>query len=442
VTERPSTRRRMLSAPRVASSAIFLLLVAPWVVSGGIHAQDPPLGLEAAVGLALQANPDFRSRLAALEVTRANLRGARAGRYPSIDLTASAARYESGGTGALDRHDVGVGIRQTLFRGGRVEAEVDAAARALESDEGAVDAVRAELILAVRQSWYRAAQGERLVRSAEEGLASGRLNLEYAEARLEAGLGTRPDVLRARVDVSAAQLDLTRARNAMESARALLNTLMGQPPARPLRLAQDEVDAPFPPLPPWEELRGRALESREELQAARARVARQEALVRLARGAFLPSLTADAGVGRGATASRSPEESWSVGVVFSLPLFDGFGRSADLQAQRALLESARFDEQATVLDIEAEVWNALLAEEESVGRLENARDLFDAAAENLEAAQESYRQGLGTMIALVDARTAYTGAEQTLIQAVYDRHIARAVLERVVEGDIFGGERP
>ena len=32
----------------------------------------------------------------------------------------------------------------------------------------------------------------------------------------------------------------------------------------------------------------------------------------------------------------------------------------------------------------------------------------------------------------------FTGAEQTLIQGVFDRLIARAVLERVVEGDTFG----
>ncbi len=392
--------------------------------------------------LALEANPDFQSRRAAVDATRADLVSARSARYPSVALSASAARYDGGAGGTMDRHEVGVGLRQTLYQGGRVNAGVDAAASALEVDEEALAAARADLVLAVQEGWYRAAQAERLVRSAEEGLARSRLNLEYAEAQLAAGLGTRPDVLRARVDVSAAELELTRARNTRESARALLNTLMGQPPAQALTLAPGEPDTALPALPSWEELRRQALESRQEVRVARARSARQEALVRIARGAFFPSVTADAGLSRGAAASQSPEESWSVGVALSLPLFDGFARSADVRAQRALLEAARFDEKAVAQRIEAEVWDALLAEGEAARRLENAEALFAAATENLEAAQESYRQGLGSMIALVDARTASTGAEQTLIQAVYDRRITRAVLERVVAGDTFGRGQP
>jgi len=68
--------------------------------------------------------------------------------------------------------------------------------------------------------------------------------------------------------------------------------------------------------------------------------------------------------------------------------------------------------------IEREVWDALLSEGAAAGSLDNARALFEAARENLDAAQEGYRQGLSSMIALVDARTAFSDAERILIQAV------------------------
>ena len=217
---------------------------------------------------------------------------------------------------------------------------------------------------------------------------------------------------------------------------------MGRSPAVPVLLASDSVEEPLASLPGWEELRARALASREEIRVARARREQQEAGVRAARGAFLPSVTADGGVSRGATASQSPRESWSLGVAVALPIFEGFARSADLQAQRALLDAAFLEESAVAQEIEGEVWAALLAEEESAQRRENAQALFEAARENLDAAQEGYRMGLGSMIELVDARTAFTGAEQILIQAVYDRRMARALLERVVQGDTFGRDRP
>ena len=321
-------------------------------------------------------------------------------------------------------------------------AGVDAAESAFAADNAALAAARSDLILAVRQAWYQAAQAHRLVISSEQGLERSRLNLEYAEAQLLAGLGTRPDVLRARVDVSAAELELTQSRNAVEGARATLNTLMGQSPAQPLALASDVEEEPLDPLLSWEVLLRAALETREELRVAQARTARQEAAVRLARGGFLPTVNADAGLNwGGGTSSGSSRGLWSVGLAFSLPLFEGFATSAEFQAQKALLEASRFDEQAARQQIEREVWDALLSEGAAARSLDNARALLEAARESLDAAQESYRQGLSSMIALVDARTAFTDAERILIQAVYDRRIAFAVLDRAIGHDFFREER-
>jgi len=412
--------------------------------SGGAPVAVPAdsFDLDACVLLALQANPDLQGRRAALEASRSDVTGARSGRYPSVGLTGSVSRYNSGEGGSADRRDLGLAVRQTLYQGGRVGAGVDAAESALAADNAALAAARSDLILAVRQAWYQAAQAHRLVISSEQGLERSSLNLEYAAAQLVAGLGTRPDVLRARVDVSAAELGLTQSRNALEGARATLNTLMGQSPAQPLVLASDVEEEPLGPLPSWEALRRAAMETREELRVAQARTARQEAAVRVARGGFLPTVNADAGLNWGATSSQSSKESWSVGLVLSLPLFEGFATSAEFQARKALLEASLFDEQVVRQQIEREVWDAILSEGAAARSLDNARALFAAARENLDAAQESYRQGLSSMIALVDARTAFSDAERIQIQAVYDRRIAFAVLDRAIGHDFFREERP
>ncbi len=319
---------------------------------------------------------------------------------------------------------------------------MEVAAAALAVDEAAVAGARADLILAVRLAWYRLVQADRLVFSTEEALKLSRLNLEFAEAQLSAGLATRPDVLRARVDVSAVELVLTRSRNTRDGARALLNTLMGRSPSTSLELVPGSEDDPLPSLPDWTELLQTALETRDEVRLSRARTDRHEAEVQLSRGVFLPTVNANAGLNRGGTSSLSPRESWSIGLQVAMPLFEGYAPTARLQAREALLEASRYDEQTTIQQIEREVWDALLAEGESVTRLENARTLLEATRENLDAAMESYRLGLGSMIALVDARTTHTNAEQTFIQAIFDRHIARAVLDRALGIDIVKEEQP
>ena len=319
---------------------------------------------------------------------------------------------------------------------------MDAAESAFAAEDAARAAARSDLVLAVRRAWYQAAQAQRLVISSEQGLEHSQLNLEYAEAQLVAGLGTRPDVLRAHVDVSAAALELTQSRNALEGTKATLNTLMGRSPARSLELAPDVEEEPLGPLRSWEVLLQAALENREEMREAQARTACQEAAVRLARGGFLPTVNADAGLSLGTANSPGSRESWSVGLMFSLPLFEGFATTADYQAQKALLEASQFDEQGVRRRIEREVWDAVLSGNAAARSLDNARALFEGARENLDAAQTSYRQGLSSMISLVDARTAFTDAERILIQALYERRIAFAVLERAIGQDFLREDQP
>ncbi|MFO7769297.1 MAG: TolC family protein [bacterium] len=400
-----------------------------------------PLDLAACVRLALEANPGWLARRAAVEATRAGITESRSARYPSLDLTGSASRTDAGQTAPSDRHDLRLSLRQTLYQGGRVDASIEAARAALDADQAGLEASRADLVLAVHRAWYGLARSERLVDAARQGREQSRLNLEVAEAGLETGLGTRPDVLRARVDVSAAELTLTRARNDLERARAGLNALLGRPAGSTIPILSEGSGEPPPEVPEWDELRRTALERRPELRRDRARTDLREAAVRIARGTYYPSVTADAGLSRGGMASMSPDQTWSAGVVAALPLFDGRARAAGVWAQEALLEQARYDEEETIQQIELEVWEALLAERESLRRLENARTLVEAAQENLEAAQESYRQGLGSMVALVDARTALSEAEQILIETTYDRHVVRAVLERASGALVWEEER-
>ncbi len=440
------SRCRLCPATLIHAFVIIVLMSQ----SGMVQAQIPgssndeiePLDLMTCVRQALAANPNLQSRLTALGATRADLVVARSIYYPTLDVTGSASRSGSSDAGTVDRHDLGLSLQQTIYRGGRSAAGMEVAAAALAVDEAAVAGARADLILAVRLAWYRLVQADRLVFSTEEALKLSRLNLEFAEAQLSAGLATRPDVLRARVDVSAVELVLTRSRNTRDGARALLNTLMGRSPSTSLELVPGSEDDPLPSLPDWTELLQTALETRDEVRLSRARTDRHEAEVQLSRGVFLPTVNANAGLNRGGTSSLSPRESWSIGLQVAMPLFEGYAPTARLQAREALLEASRYDEQTTIQQIEREVWDALLAEGESVTRLENARTLLEATRENLDAAMESYRLGLGSMIALVDARTTHTNAEQTFIQAIFDRHIARAVLDRALGIDIVKEEQP
>ena len=317
--------------------------------------------------------------------------------------------------GPTDRRDLGISVHQTLYQGGRVSAGVGAAESAFAADAAALDAARSDLILAVRQAWYQALKPPPRdllltgtgVKPSQPGVCRG----PTPGRPLELG----PTSSGARVDVSAADLDLTTAGNAVEKARAISEHPDGTVP-RPAPRTRSRLGmrSHCPPSPPGRSCGIRPLKLGKSCGWHRPGPLARKRRYGLARGGFLPTLNADGGLNWGVTGSQDPKRlvgRW--GWRFPCPSSRASTTSAEHQVQKALFEAARFDEQTARQQVEREVWEALLAENASIRTLEkNARSLFEAAQENLYATQESYRQGLSSMIALVDARTAFTDAER------------------------------
>ena len=62
----------------------------------------------------------------------------------------------------------------------------------------------------------------------------------------------------------------------------------------------------------------------------------------------------------------------------------------------------------------------------------NSRIYYENALENRNISEGEYRKGLGSMLDVIDAQTAFVNAEQTLIEALADYKIALVVLDRAL----------
>ena len=60
--------------------------------------------------------------------------------------------------------------------------------------------------------------------------------MDFANARYEAGLASHSDVLKAKVELSNANLSLIRIRNRRLSIQGALNVLIGQEPYKPIKI--------------------------------------------------------------------------------------------------------------------------------------------------------------------------------------------------------------
>lgn len=127
--------------------------------------------------------------------------------------------------------------------------------------------------------------------------------------------------------------------------------------------------------------------------------------------------------------SRQP---WSIRLGVSLPIWDGFSRSARISQARAQQDDASEMVRFQRLEIAGQV-QGRVAGVRTAWQAARIQELTRTAArEQLQLAQERYRIGNGTALEVADAQNAVTQAEVEYVTAVYDYHLAVVGLEAAV----------
>jgi outer membrane protein TolC len=400
--------------------------------------QERPLDLEECILRAIHNNPQILSSELSVRESEERIREVRSGFYPTINLTANADRFSlaqpGAGAGLPASTNLGAGIsaRYYLFQGWKTAAGVQAARYGLESTALQHETNLQDLIFRVSQAYYRLLQAEHLEGVAEQSVERARVHLEFAKARFEAGLAPRSDILKAEVEVSNAKLTLIRAKNGRLSLRGSLSVFLGREAGVPLRIVDDFGPPELSGGLDFDSLLGKAYERRPELKRMAAQLNIQKAGIRLARSDFYPWLSTDAGFNFSGTGLSAMNRGWSVGLSLSYPLFTGFARTSRVAQEEIAYVALLRQQEALKQQISLDVWNAYLSIKEAEERIDNARVFLDNARENLNIAEGEYKEGVGSMIEVIDAQTALVAAEESQIEALADHKIALAALDRVV----------
>src|SRR5918999_3815149 len=237
---------------------------------------------------------------------------------------------------------------QPLYAGGRVGAALEIASEFEEAARLGLREQLAEIELQVRSAYYRARLAQELEAIAAAAVEQAERFLAEERLRLRAGTASELEVLRAEVSLENLRPQLVEARNASELALLDLKRLMDIPLRQPVKLTT-------PLEPPPAALLARPtvdpqllLAQRSAVQAAERQVAIRAQQVRIARGAFLPSVDLRLNYGRQVFPTRPfqfggldwrTDASATIGV--QIPIFAGFRRTAELQQAQIELSQER-----------------------------------------------------------------------------------------------------
>jgi len=416
-----------------------ILILLPAAVCLGMQSPVPDrFTLDQCISLALRNNPQLQSSRYNVLESQERITEAQAGSWPAISFSAGADRLfrsgePSGNTpNPNSSFSAGLSAQYYLFKGYRTVSSISAARSNFEAESHQYEGNVRDLILQVNQGYYRLLQAVHLVKVAEKSLENARTHLEFAKARSEVGLATRSDILKAEVEASNSNLTLIRSRNGRLALQGSLNILLGQTADTPLEIVDDLQNLKQKGPLDFSKLLALAYAHRPELLKMNSQLQAQSANIRLARSSLLPWVSADANYSFSGSALSSLNKGWSFGLSLNYPVFSGFSLTSRVAQEKLSFQAMDKQKIALEREIGLDVWTGLLALNEAQERIDNSQLFLENAGENLRLAEGEYREGVGSMIEVIDAQASLVAAEVSLIEAQADFKIALAALERAL----------
>ena len=403
------------------------------------------LSLEQAVALALEHHPSLQAAQANLHSAEASKKLALSSYYPSISATGTGSHTEGYfvfNPSIPSRYQIysnyvaGFNGTQLIYDFGKTSSRVGANTDFVEASQEDLRSAHDNVVMNVQLAYFAFLSQRSVVTVNEEAVQQAASHLTQAKAFYTVGRRPQFDVTRAEVDLANANVNLIRARNALDVARVQLDNAMGIHPVRPYAVTDSLGTAPVNLN--LDSVVAIAAQRRPDLLSAKARLSGFQGLVGAARSQHLPTLSANGSYnwsgfnlqfqnGIGGLYPR-----WIAGLTFTLPIFQGFAINAQVEQAEASAEVARANLSTLTQAALLEVQQAYLGVGEAQERLGAAAKLVEQAEQNLNLAQRQYAAGVGTALDITDAQLTRSNARITKIQALFDYNSSLARLHKAI----------
>jgi outer membrane protein len=308
-----------------------------------------------------------------------------------------------------------------------------------------------EAVLEATIAYLSVLRTKAIARVERENVALTRSNLEVAQLKERTGAGGLSDVYRWQAQLAQSRRKVLDADAQVALAALSLNATLNHPLEEAFQTADAGIDDPalliseprlleylgnpasFAAFRDFSVQEGMA--ASPELQAIDARLRAEQRKGSAARRSyFLPTFTLEGslssvlsrgGAGSSApslggfTLSRPPDDTWSLRLKASLPIFTGFARPAQVAEASSEVARLQLVRQATAVQVGQQVRSALQLASASWANITQAREAATAARKNLDLVSDAYSRGAVNIITLLDAQQSSLEANEAAANAVY-----------------------
>jgi outer membrane protein TolC len=301
---------------------------------------------------------------------------------------------------------------------------------------------RRGVAVTVTRAYYALLTGQRKYATAQQALDQAKRYLDITQDLERGGEVPRSDVVRADFQYSQQEQAFEEAKLSMDNARLDLAVLLFRDFDQNFTVVDDLNLAPG--LPPFTEIQTMAERENPDLRAANAALRAAALDVKIARQAFLPSLTADVAYGIEAnafalhsTVAAAPEVGplpnlgYFATISLNVPVWDWGSRSSKVRQAQLKRDQANVELSATQRTLIRNLQGYYQEAQTARDQVDRLRHSMDQAAENLRLNGLRYQAGEATILELVDAQTLLIGARNAYDDGLVRYRLGLANLQTV-----------
>jgi outer membrane protein TolC len=426
------------------------------VQTAAVAVSDSLFSLDRCIDIALAKNPEIAAAQWDISAADSRLAAARAAFWPQVSAEGGYLRYGDNQRLIAARYNGELGVfdndilradlvaRMTLYAGGRITSEAGAAGKLSEAEKKKFIRTRDELIYSVTGVYFSILGQQKILASLEFSRGALEENRKRVSQLYEVQKVAKVDLLRTEVRLSDLNQTIIKEENTLAVQKRALFNLMGYDAVPENSRLDDTAGFPSEAFLDVERLIESAMQNRPDYQAAKDRLEAQTLRVTAAKSGSLPSvnLVGAYGIRNAPSAAdmgkntKSTEDASTIGVVFSVPLFEGGRVAAKVAEESAILAAARDRLKKLELQIRQETETAALDVLSNTARFRATEKSIEQAKESLRIESLKYELGRGSITDVLDAQSALLQAETSNCRSCIDYHISKARLKLATGGTL------
>lgn len=335
--------------------------------------------------------------------------------------------------------NVGVGTSVTIYQGGQINNTIEQNRLNLERNEVQMERYDNQTIAQILQSFLTILGNQERLKYLLDVLKTSGEQLRQGQSKYQVGLILESDYLLLEAQYYSDSNNVVDTRINIENNLLDIKVLLSMDPTDQLEIISpdtDNLDELKASLPSEEEALSLAMAYMPDIRMGDYDIKIAEKSVSMAKGNYLPSISANANIGMGVFSfDGTGMKQWcskpteSAGISVNIPIFNRGATKANVKKSQIALEQSRLDYKQTQLAVRQTVVQAYRDVISAYNAFKVSEVKENAYNKSFDAYNIQYRYGKITTVELLQQQNNYLNALNTYLQNKYSLLMKRKILD-------------